>query len=60
MANCMECANAIVDNLWGEVKCAVWQHRIYDPDKVFCSTYKKGTPKQSQSHADYDENLAES
>lgn len=60
MSNCRECSNAIFDAVWGEIKCSVWQHRIYDPDKVACSTYKKGTPKESKANANYEANLHDS
>ena len=32
MNNCTNCANAIFDEVWGEYKCAISQHRIYDVD----------------------------
>ena len=39
---CSECANAVLDETWGEYKCKVHQHRIRKPDDhTDCQEYKK-------------------
>lgn len=49
--NCTTCANAIFDKLWGEYKCKLYQHRIYNSDVIMsCVDYKKGTPAESKKN----------
>lgn len=46
MKCCAECSHSIFDEQWGEYKCKIVQHRIYDVDrKVACKDYKKGKPE---------------
>lgn len=48
MKNCKTCANAIFESRWGELKCKVLQHKIYNPDSITeCANYKKGKPVES-------------
>lgn len=48
MANCTTCGRAIFDEIFGEYKCEVWKHIIYDPEiKEGCPHYKEGKPKTS-------------
>ena len=47
MNNCETCNNAIFDHVWGEYKCKVTQHRIYEPmENIDCSDYKKKETKK--------------
>lgn len=40
MKNCQDCAHSIFDEQWGEYKCKIVQHRIYNADKyVVCKDY---------------------
>lgn len=32
--NCSSCRHMIFDELWGEYKCLVYQHRIYDVKEI--------------------------
>lgn len=42
MKTCKECTNAIFDEIWGEYKCKVYQHVIYEvEDAEDCGKYKK-------------------
>ena len=44
---CKTCANSVFDDIWGEYKCKITQHTIYDPDKVVdCEFYKQSTKKE--------------
>ena len=46
MKCCAECEHAILDEQWGEYKCKVVQHKIYEPNrKVACKDYKHGKPE---------------
>lgn len=47
MNDCTNCANAIFDETWGEHKCKVYEHRIYDVDKyVDCPGHKAKNNKE--------------
>ena len=49
MANCRNCTYAIFDEVWGEYKCAAYEHTIYDLDSYsVCKLYEKGEPKDSK------------
>lgn len=49
MADCLTCENAIFDELWGEFKCKVREHRVYQPlGTKTCDHYKKGKPTESK------------
>lgn len=42
MNDCRNCDNAIFDEVFGERKCKVYEHRIYDIDKyVDCEHHKE-------------------
>ena len=46
MANCMTCLNSVFDETWGEYKCKVYQHRIYDVEQYnLCDEYKPNKDK---------------
>ena len=51
--NCVTCAKAIHDSVWGDFKCSVYQHYVYDNQIANCKEYKKGTPMESKDNADY-------
>lgn len=54
--NCTTCANAIFDALWGEYKCKLYQHRIYNSEAIIsCVDYKKSTPTESKKNKESDE-----
>lgn len=38
--NCINCANSIFDEIWGEYKCKVHNMRIYYPTKRRCEDFK--------------------
>lgn len=41
--NCLKCEHRIFDEVWGDYKCAVRQHRIYIPTMYSdCEYFKKG------------------
>lgn len=48
MASCAECKNALFDKIWGEYKCTITQHTIYQSNNVDCGTYKKGEPEEAK------------
>ena len=40
MKNCKDCAHNIFDEQFGEYKCKIVQHRIYDVDRIVaCKDY---------------------
>ena len=42
MNSCKNCTNAIFDELWGEYKCKVYNHRIRDVYKYLdCNAHQK-------------------
>ena len=48
MNDCKNCANAVFDEVWGEYKCSVRNHRIYDVDKyIDCENHK---PKEKKKN----------
>lgn len=50
MKNCSTCENGIFDTIFGEYKCKVHKHIMYDAvtlGTVECIDYKKGTPVDS-------------
>lgn len=48
MDTCKNCASYIFDEKWGEYKCKVYQHRIYDIDRyIDCRDHTK---KQEDIH----------
>lgn len=48
-SDCSKCVHAIFDEEWGEIKCKVKQHRIYDKSKYAnCKDYKKDAEKNSK------------
>lgn len=55
--SCKTCENAIFNERWGEYKCKISQHRIYEPDdQKNCIDYKKGEPTPSaRKDDDYDQ-----
>lgn len=49
MNSCKNCANAIFDEMWGERKCKVYEHRIYDVDKyIDCQSHKPKNNKEEK------------
>lgn len=53
MANCQNCTYAIFDEVWGEYKCAAYEHTIYDLDSYSdCKLYEKGEPEDSKETHD--------
>ena len=51
MDTCKNCANHIFDEQWGEYKCAVYAHRIYDIDKyIGCESHKKKQEEKPIEH----------
>lgn len=56
MDNCTNCENSIFDELWGEYKCKVLQHRMHILlDSSECKFYKKDLSKKGEVklNADY-------
>jgi hypothetical protein len=53
MANCATCEKAIHDAVWGEFKCSVFKHRVYNHE-IACKEYNKGTPKESKRNDSYE------
>lgn len=50
MNSCKNCANGIFDEQWGEYKCKVYKHRIYDVDKYLdCPSHKAKNEKESKT-----------
>lgn len=46
MKDCKTCENRIFDEQWGEHKCTVYKHRIYDVDKyIDCPSHKSKNTK---------------
>lgn len=42
MKCCKECEHSVYDEKWGEYKCELVQHRVYEPDRyVACRNYRK-------------------
>lgn len=42
MDTCKNCVNRVFDERWGEYKCTVFEHRIYDIDRyIGCEHHKK-------------------
>ena len=61
MSKCSTCGNAIFNALWGEYKCTIRQHVIFQPELYKdCEHYNDGTPKESKENADYEANLQDS
>lgn len=53
MANCQNCTYAIFDEVWGEYKCAAYEHTIYELDSYSdCKLYEKGEPEDSKETHD--------
>lgn len=52
MANCVNCEHAIFDEVWGEYKCRIKEHVVYNYEHVGCDSYKKGTPTPAK-HESY-------
>lgn len=53
MKNCKTCANAIFESRWGELKCKVLQHKIYNPASITeCANYEKGKHTKSAKKED--------
>ena len=52
MANCVNCEHAIFDEHWGEYKCKIKKHVVYNYEHVGCDSYKKGTPTPAK-HESY-------
>lgn len=49
MSSCRNCGNAVFDPVWGEYKCTVYEHVIYDLDNYLdCKSYEKGEPTESK------------
>ena len=45
-SNCLKCKHAIFDEQWGEYKCGILKHRIYNPEAhTGCKDYKKTSDK---------------
>ena len=49
MSNCINCGNAIFDELWGDYKCSVYKRAVHDHEHVGCKQYQEGTPKKSKN-----------
>lgn len=58
--NCVTCSNAIRDSVWGDFKCSIHKHYVYDREIAGCKKYSKGTPQESKANADYNVNHKES
>ena len=44
---CIDCANAIFDELWGEYKCKIKKRRIYGANEhTDCKDFKSNTVKK--------------
>lgn len=57
VTECKTCKHRIFDPLWGEFKCEVYQHRLYNLVGVeSCGKYEKGEAKTSKKQHDLDEN----
>ncbi len=47
---CLNCANAIFDEIWGEYKCLSIKQTLKDPGTPnHCIYHKEGTPKTAAS-----------
>lgn len=55
MANCAKCGNAIFDPLWGDFKCSIRQHVVYNHKNVECDDYKEGEPTETKREEVYEE-----
>jgi hypothetical protein len=59
MAKCATCENAIFDAKYGDYKCSIKEHYIYDHESmVDCKDHKNGTPKESKANADYETEMS--
>ena len=47
--NCTNCANAIFDEVWGEYKCTVLKHRIYDLNMYTSCTAHKPVKEEKKN-----------
>lgn len=48
--NCMDCIYSMFDDLWGEYKCKILQHRIYILlDSTECEFYLKGEKNENKT-----------
>lgn len=52
--NCAYCEKAIRDAVWGDLKCSVYEHYVYDRERVDCKEYKEGVPAESKINAPYE------
>lgn len=49
MSNCKDCVHSVFDEVWGEYKCKVHKHRIYNLDKhADCGFYAKDPSKKGK------------
>jgi hypothetical protein len=49
MSNCKDCVHSVFDEVWGEYKCKVHEHRIYNLVKqADCGFYKKDPNKKGE------------
>lgn len=51
MSTCKNCANRVFDEQWGEYKCTVYEHRIYDVDKYLDCKNHKPDKKEEKTNA---------
>ena len=52
MNSCKNCANAIFDDVWGEYKCRVYEHRIRDVDRYLdCESHDRKKGKEENKNA---------
>lgn len=48
--SCKTCSHSVFDEIWGEYKCTVYCHRIYEPEKmVTCERYEKDSSKKNET-----------
>lgn len=46
---CKTCSHSVFDSIWGEYKCTVYCHKIYEPEKtVTCEKYEKDKDKEKK------------
>lgn len=53
MSNCVNCGNAIFDEIWGDYKCSIYKRHVYDHEIVGCKHYNKGEPKRTKDKASW-------
>ena len=51
MNSCKNCTNAIFDEVWGEYKCKVHEHRIRDVDKYLDCPKHESNKKEENKNA---------